>query len=665
MRLGPLSALAGVFASALLACTMLLGAGASVQAQVATQFLTADDVGRVIAQSAAEAQARGRPATIAVVDRVGNVLGVFRMTAANNADPGIDNPASCRMLGVPPIAPTATQRTVSVVRNPSGPNDTGLNCVDFVPDTLAAIAKAVTGAYLSSQGNAFTTRTAGQIIQNHFNPGEENTPSGPLYGVQFSQLPCSDVSTQFSAGANLTAGPKRSPLGLAADPGGLPLYKAGVLVGGVGAIADGAYGIDVDIFDRDVDDDELIAIAGAAGFEAPTDISGRITVDGKFLRYTDANASALRSTPGAAPSFASINGALGSLPAVPGYFGGTSLLAGQAYNASASGIRLEASGVFGTAPAYVLVDQNDQPRFPPSAGLGLGAADLTAIEVATIVRRGLEVAYSARAQIRRPLGSFVQVSITVVDSTGRILALARTPDAPVFGIDVSVQKARSAAFLSSSSAASLLAARDSLRVQPLESPVSPYLDAARALLGPSAFADGRAYSDRSIANISRSTFPDGIGSGTAGPFARSLADTNAFSTGLQLDLVFYDIAAHILYVRGNVAGDVATGCTRIPAAVGTRPLANGLQIFPGAFPIYRGGTLIGAVGASGDGIDQDDMVTFLGLARAAAELNTGFGHAPPAMRADQLTPSGTRLRYVNCPYAPVLGQSSRNVCQGI
>src|SRR4029077_6541731 len=98
-----------------------------------------------------------------------------------------------------------------------------------------AIAKAVTGAYLSSEGNAFSTRTASQIVQENFNPGENNSPSGPLFGVQFSSLPCSDVNNMPAAGP---AGPKPSPLGLSADPGGLPLYKGGTVVGGVGVIAD-------------------------------------------------------------------------------------------------------------------------------------------------------------------------------------------------------------------------------------------------------------------------------------------------------------------------------------------------------------------------------------------------------------------------------------------
>ncbi len=39
-------------------------------------------------------------------------------------------------------------------------------------------------------------------------------------------------------------------------------------------------------------------------------------------------------------------------------------------------------------------------------------------------------------------------------------------------------------------------------------------------------------------------------------------------------------------------------------------------------PIYRGGTLVGGIGVSGDGIDQDDMISFLGLHNAGVRLGT-------------------------------------------
>jgi hypothetical protein len=93
-------------------------------------------------------------------------------------------------------------------------------------------------------------------------------------------------------------------------------------------------------------------------------------------------------------------------------------------------------------------------------------------------------------------------------------------------------------------------------------------------------------------------------------------------------------------------------------------LANGLQIFPGGVPIYRNGTLVGAIGVSGDGVDQDDLVAFLGVHQAAATLASGLGNAPPARRADVLEPQGTRLRYVQCPQAPYLSGNSEDTCAG-
>ncbi len=82
-------------------------------------------------------------------------------------------------------------------------------------------------------------------------------------------------------------------------------------------------------------------------------------------------------------------------------------------------------------------------------------------------------------------------------------------------------------------------------------------------------------------------------------------------------------------------------------------------------PVYRAGALIGAVGISGDGVDQDDMVALLGLANAAKAMGTGFGHAPAAMRADQLAPLGVRLRYAQCPQSPFNDSTQQDACAGI
>src|SRR5690606_37980521 len=251
--------------------------GCTGSCTTAESFLSAAEVQQVIAQAVAEASAQQAPATIAVVDRAGNVLGVYRMDGAR-----------------------ATV-TIGSGRGVVG----GLEGL-VVPSELAAIAKAVTGAYLSSEGNAFSTRTASQIVQEHFNPGEFNAPAGPLFGVQFSQLPCSDLVTRHAAGEGVGPGPHRSPLGLSADPGGFPLYKNGAPVGGVGIAADPDYTLDPVISDTDRDTDELIATAATFGFGAPVDRRGdRITVEGKLFRFSDVGYEDLASAPGAAGNLAS------------------------------------------------------------------------------------------------------------------------------------------------------------------------------------------------------------------------------------------------------------------------------------------------------------------------------------------------------------------------
>ena len=99
-----------------------------------------------------------------------------------------------------------------------------------------------------------------------------------------------------------------------------------------------------------------------------------------------------------------------------------------------------------------------------------------------------------------------------------------------------------------------------------------------------------------------------------------------------------------------------------PPDAGIIKLRNGAQIFPGGVPIYRGDTLVGAIGVSGDGVDQDDMIAYLGVENAARKLANGLGNAPRAKRADTLAPLGVRLRYVQCPQAPFNGSDEQNVC---
>jgi len=95
-----------------------------------------------------------------------------------------------------------------------------------------ALAKAYTAASVSSNENAFSSRSLGLLTQ----------PGGALWNVGNSNDPGTGDDTIEERG-------------LIEFPGGLALYKNGVLVGAIGVSGDG------------VDQDELVAEAGTAGYE--------------------------------------------------------------------------------------------------------------------------------------------------------------------------------------------------------------------------------------------------------------------------------------------------------------------------------------------------------------------------------------------------------------
>lgn len=601
----------------------------------ALSSLSVADIQKIVAQAALQASTDSSPATIAVVDRVGNVLALFRMTGAP-----------------------------SLARIPAAPNGANIDIQGLdVPAEAAAVAKAITGAYLSSGGNAFSSRTASMIVQQHFPPAPSTVglESGPLFGVQFSQLPCSDLAARF--GPDALIGPKRSPLGLAADPGGFPLYKNGALVGGVGVLADGNYGFDPNVLDIDSDVDERIALAGTVGFEAPTAIrANMIYVDGTQLRYSDADYISL--TPLTGASYATTDPALGTLVPLIGYYT-PAILAGTAYGSEASGVRDATTAEFANPDAFVLSDGAGSGRYPIRAGTDAGdiAAPLTAAEARTILSEAFAVMSQARAQIRQPLDSRAQVSISLVDTRGQVLGLVRSPDAPLFGVDVSLQKARSAAFFSNAQAGANLLADPSADVR-------SFVGATRSFLNdPNALNGNFAITSRAVGNLARPYFPDGQVNQPNGPLSRPIAQFNPFSTGLQSALVLTNLVQHLNFASGASGTDTQRRCTFQPdVAAGQNRLQNGIQIFPGSVPIYRGNLLVGAIGVSGDGIDQDDMISFLGL-NNASKLLSGPVNAPLGIRSDTIQVpvggSSVRLRYISCPFAPFIGTSDQNVCQGL
>jgi uncharacterized protein GlcG (DUF336 family) len=508
--------------------------------------LTSTDILRILQQAASAAVSLSKPVTIVVTDREGNILGLFAMSGA---------PA------------TTTIRSV-------GTAGQGLEGV-VAPAVEAATAKAATAAFFSTTGNAFSTRTAGFIIQEHFPPGINFRPGGPLYGVQFSSLPCSDIKKPSAR------------LGLSGDPGGLPIYKDGLPAGAIGIEGDGLYTVDRDPTDNDQPFEELIAASGIRGFEPPAAIRGdTILVDGIRLPFSNVTTTPTPSTS------ASITGSVIN-PAPASEF-----------------IPQTLAGIAGEV----------SPRFFPFiAGTAPLANALSAAEVQTIISRAAQQANITRAAIRQPLGSNARVTIAVVDTAGVVLGVFRQQDAPVFGFDVAVQKARTAAFFSGANAATALRAAG----------FGTYVD--RAAADGLRFDGAFAFTDRATGFLHRPFFPDGIDNTTAGPFSTSIGSWSPFNVGLQLELVR---ANFIAALSGPVGG-----CSSIPA------LSNGIQIFPGSVPLYKNGVLVGAIGISGDGVDQDDLI-------GAAGAN---GFSPPVeVRSDQIFVRGVRLPFLKFPRSPNL-----------
>ncbi len=538
----------------------------AVQSSATAGTLTVSEVQTIIAQAVSAAASINHPVTVAVTDKEGNTLAVFKMTGA---------PATTQFRGGGPGPTLAPDPITGFVAN-------GLDGT-IVPAGFAAISKAGTAAFFSTRGNAFTSRTAGFIIQEHFPPGVDFQPGGPLYGVQFSSLPCSDIKQPGL------------PLGLSGDPGSAPIYKNGEAVGGVGIEGDGVYTVDRNPADFDQPFEEVIAVSAIRGFEAPSLIRGdNILVNGIRLAYLNVTSAPAPPTipfsalPGILdPALFIIRGALPShfTPAVVG-------------------------GIAGEVDA----------RFFPFIGSPFGSTALTATDVNTIISHAAQQANITRAAIRQPLGSNARVTIAVVDPNGLVLGVFRQQDAPVFGFDVSVQKARTAAFYSNAGAGGLLRGAG----------FGSYVDRAA---GDGLKLDGSvAFTDRAGGFLHRPFFPDGINNTAAGPFSTAINQWSVFNVGLQLDL----IKANLQTV---LSGGIVSSCTSIPS------LPNGIQIFPGSMPLYKNGVLVGAIGISGDGVDQDDLIAAAG----------GAGYAPPeSIRSDQVFVRGVRLPFLKFPRSPNL-----------
>lgn len=134
--------------------------------------------------------------------------------------------------------PRPTRMIIAVVDRSGKLLDVHVMGDSWVGSYDIAIAKARTAAFFSSNQNALTSRVIGELSQ----------PGQPLWGIGNSNQ------------IGIAGGPELRN-GIITFPGGVPLYKNGKLVGGVGVSGDG------------VNQDEAVAFAGAAGYGPPSNIA--------------------------------------------------------------------------------------------------------------------------------------------------------------------------------------------------------------------------------------------------------------------------------------------------------------------------------------------------------------------------------------------------------
>ena len=203
-------------------------------------MLTQNDVSTIISQAIATANVtravirlpdgQRTKMTIAVADLNGNLLALYRMH---------DGTVFSTDVAV------AKSRNVIWFSSPAGAVD-----LPGVPP-----------------GTAVTNRTIGFGAQPLFPPGIDGSQPGPFFNLYLNDLahPCTQGSDpNFPQYQN----------GIVFFPGSLPLYKNGVLAGGLGVSGDG------------VDQDDFVTNGGAQGFPAPPNITAdNVTIDNVRLPY--------------------------------------------------------------------------------------------------------------------------------------------------------------------------------------------------------------------------------------------------------------------------------------------------------------------------------------------------------------------------------------------
>ena len=217
------------------------------------------------------------------------------------------------------------------------------------------------------------------------------------------------------------------------------------------------------------------------------------------------------------------------------------------------------------------------PRASPRGNFPAEAVD-------RIVQQAVTSANGTRAAVRLPGGTTAVVIITITDLDGLILGHFRMEDCLTDAVDVVPAKARSVVYYSRPEGP---APQDAIPGVP----------------------NGTATTTTALGFLSQPVFPPGIDGTAPGPL---------FNLALQ-----------------NQRPEQAT---RLGNAAPVPGRQNGLTFFPGAVPLYDGaGQLIGGLGVSGDGVENNDVI--------AAEGAEGF-EPPDAIRIDNFFFAGERIPYL-------------------
>lgn len=264
---------------------------------------------------------------------------------------------------------------------------------------------------------------------------------------------------------------------------------------------------------------------------------------------------------------------------------------------------------------------------------------ITAADVEQIINQGIDSANNVRAAIRLKAtgstpastktnpGPRTRMVFAVTDKDGNVLGLYRMKDATVFSIDVAVAKARNTAYYA-----------DSSQLQNIDR-VDDNHDGTPDASVPA----GAAFSNRTFRFLAEPRYPQGVDSSKPGAF--SILNDPGFKNNL---LKSSNPNVNVGAVENAGAPKPYTDFQSVLGFDAFNPgrnfrnpnniaNQNGIVFFPGSVPLYnQAGTLIGGFGVSGDGVDQDDVVTFAGRKDFAA---------PQSLRADQFFVRGVRLPY--------------------